>query len=233
MSGEKRVNHVRRAAPSAPPSRSSAQRHLLRDEVRRGRRRRRRRFQRPYCFVSVFCVEPKRVNGSIVIVLKSRIGTELQKKLFLTHIYLESLPEQVSVCPRDSIAPEVSPSQSLHVGVPRGQQKIALCFPFGFKILPTLPYPFAYVGKLARPVRLRGLPQLYCTPFDGVDAVFVLAYFFRRAVDPFSVGVALSPSPGLLGLQPFLLLTYDAAGPADSHPCDCLGSRHPAKSQAF
>ncbi|CAB0007954.1 unnamed protein product, partial [Nesidiocoris tenuis] len=39
------------------------------------------------------------VNGSIVIVLKSRIGTELQKKLFLIHIYSESLPEQVSVCP--------------------------------------------------------------------------------------------------------------------------------------
>ncbi|CAB0015422.1 unnamed protein product, partial [Nesidiocoris tenuis] len=35
------------------------------------------------------------VNGSIVIVLKSRIGTELQKKLFLIHIYSESLPEQV------------------------------------------------------------------------------------------------------------------------------------------
>ncbi|CAB0014898.1 unnamed protein product, partial [Nesidiocoris tenuis] len=42
---------------------------------------------------------PKRVNGSIVIVLKSTIGTELQKKLFLIHIYSESLPEQVSVCP--------------------------------------------------------------------------------------------------------------------------------------
>ncbi|CAB0013506.1 unnamed protein product, partial [Nesidiocoris tenuis] len=40
-----------------------------------------------------------RVNGSIAIVLKSRIGTELQKKLFLIHIYSESLPEQVSVCP--------------------------------------------------------------------------------------------------------------------------------------
>ncbi|CAA9995256.1 unnamed protein product, partial [Nesidiocoris tenuis] len=39
------------------------------------------------------------VNGSIVIVLKSRIGSELQKKLFLIHIYSESLPEQVSVCP--------------------------------------------------------------------------------------------------------------------------------------
>ncbi|CAB0003851.1 unnamed protein product [Nesidiocoris tenuis] len=37
-----------------------------------------------------------KVNGSIVIVLKSRIGTELQKKLFLIHIYSESLPEQVS-----------------------------------------------------------------------------------------------------------------------------------------
>ncbi|CAB0003920.1 unnamed protein product, partial [Nesidiocoris tenuis] len=36
------------------------------------------------------------VNGSIVFVLKSRIGTELQKKLFLIHIYSESLPEQVS-----------------------------------------------------------------------------------------------------------------------------------------
>ncbi|CAB0007505.1 unnamed protein product, partial [Nesidiocoris tenuis] len=33
----------------------------------------------------------------IGIVLKSRIGTELQKKLFLIHIYSESLPEQVSV----------------------------------------------------------------------------------------------------------------------------------------
>ncbi|CAB0002644.1 unnamed protein product [Nesidiocoris tenuis] len=40
-----------------------------------------------------------RVNGSIVIVLKSRVGTELRKKLFLIHIYSESLPEQVSVCP--------------------------------------------------------------------------------------------------------------------------------------
>ncbi|CAB0016927.1 unnamed protein product [Nesidiocoris tenuis] len=39
------------------------------------------------------------VNGSIGIVPKSRIGTELQKKLFLVHIYSESLPEQVSVCP--------------------------------------------------------------------------------------------------------------------------------------
>ncbi|CAB0005614.1 unnamed protein product, partial [Nesidiocoris tenuis] len=39
-----------------------------------------------------------RVNGSIVIVLKSRIGTEIQKKLFLIHIYPELLPEQVSVC---------------------------------------------------------------------------------------------------------------------------------------
>ncbi|CAB0003199.1 unnamed protein product, partial [Nesidiocoris tenuis] len=36
-----------------------------------------------------------RVNGSIGIVLKSRIGTELQKKLFLIHIYSESLPEPV------------------------------------------------------------------------------------------------------------------------------------------
>ncbi|CAA9996988.1 unnamed protein product, partial [Nesidiocoris tenuis] len=44
-------------------------------------------------------VEGVIVNGSIVIVLKSRIGTELQKKLFLIHIYSESLPEQVSVCP--------------------------------------------------------------------------------------------------------------------------------------
>ncbi|CAB0008397.1 unnamed protein product, partial [Nesidiocoris tenuis] len=39
---------------------------------------------------------PAVVYGSIGIVLKSRIGTELQKKLFLTHIYSESLPEQVS-----------------------------------------------------------------------------------------------------------------------------------------
>ncbi|CAB0003523.1 unnamed protein product [Nesidiocoris tenuis] len=36
------------------------------------------------------------VERSIGIVLKSRIGTELQKKLFLIHIYSESLPEQVS-----------------------------------------------------------------------------------------------------------------------------------------
>ncbi|CAB0005144.1 unnamed protein product [Nesidiocoris tenuis] len=39
------------------------------------------------------------VNGSIGIVLKSRIGTEPEEKLFLIHIYSESLPEQVSVCP--------------------------------------------------------------------------------------------------------------------------------------
>ncbi|CAA9998442.1 unnamed protein product [Nesidiocoris tenuis] len=32
----------------------------------------------------------------VMIVLKSRIGTELQKKLILIHIYSESLPEQVS-----------------------------------------------------------------------------------------------------------------------------------------
>ncbi|CAB0003196.1 unnamed protein product, partial [Nesidiocoris tenuis] len=44
-----------------------------------------------------------RVNGSIGIVLKSRIGTELQKKLFLIHIDSESLPEQVSVCPYSRI----------------------------------------------------------------------------------------------------------------------------------
>ncbi|CAB0008550.1 unnamed protein product, partial [Nesidiocoris tenuis] len=53
-----------------------------------------------YC--TFFCQFQKTswaVNGSIVIVLKSRIGTELQKKLFLIHIYSESLPEQVSVCP--------------------------------------------------------------------------------------------------------------------------------------
>ncbi|CAB0016346.1 unnamed protein product, partial [Nesidiocoris tenuis] len=43
------------------------------------------------------------LNGSIVIVLKSRILTELQKKLFLIHIYSESLPEQVSVCPIKNI----------------------------------------------------------------------------------------------------------------------------------
>ncbi|CAB0014681.1 unnamed protein product [Nesidiocoris tenuis] len=36
---------------------------------------------------------------SIGIVLKSRIRTELQKKLFLIHICSESLPEQASVCP--------------------------------------------------------------------------------------------------------------------------------------
>ncbi|CAB0010384.1 unnamed protein product [Nesidiocoris tenuis] len=47
----------------------------------------------------------RRVNGSIVIVLKSRIGTELQKKLFLIHIYSESLPEQVSVCPLRPLRP--------------------------------------------------------------------------------------------------------------------------------
>ncbi|CAB0008219.1 unnamed protein product, partial [Nesidiocoris tenuis] len=42
-----------------------------------------------------------RVNGSIGIVLKSRIGTELQKKLFLIHIYSESFPEQVSFLQKD------------------------------------------------------------------------------------------------------------------------------------
>ncbi|CAB0015326.1 unnamed protein product, partial [Nesidiocoris tenuis] len=33
------------------------------------------------------------VNESIVIVLKSRIGTKLDRKLLLIHIYSESLPE--------------------------------------------------------------------------------------------------------------------------------------------
>ncbi|CAB0010236.1 unnamed protein product [Nesidiocoris tenuis] len=42
--------------------------------------------------------------GSIVIVLKSRIGTELQKNLFLIHIYSESLPKQVSVYPSVRVA---------------------------------------------------------------------------------------------------------------------------------
>ncbi|CAA9996543.1 unnamed protein product, partial [Nesidiocoris tenuis] len=37
----------------------------------------------------------KEVNGSIGIFLKSRIGTEPQKKPFLLYIYSESLPEQV------------------------------------------------------------------------------------------------------------------------------------------
>ncbi|CAB0004929.1 unnamed protein product [Nesidiocoris tenuis] len=50
-----------------------------------------------------------RVNESIVIVLKSRIGTELQKKLFLIHIYSESLPEQVSVCLCVRVSTSVSP----------------------------------------------------------------------------------------------------------------------------
>ncbi|CAB0006398.1 unnamed protein product [Nesidiocoris tenuis] len=36
-------------------------------------------------------------NGSIGIVLKSKIGTKLHKKLSLIHIYSESLPEQVSI----------------------------------------------------------------------------------------------------------------------------------------
>ncbi|CAA9995336.1 unnamed protein product [Nesidiocoris tenuis] len=40
-----------------------------------------------------------RVNGSIGIVLESRIGKELQKILSLLHVHSESLPEQVSVCP--------------------------------------------------------------------------------------------------------------------------------------
>ncbi|CAA9999665.1 unnamed protein product, partial [Nesidiocoris tenuis] len=51
------------------------------------------------------CLETNKVNGSIVIVLKSRIGTELQKKHFLIHIYSESLPEQVSVCPLRPLRP--------------------------------------------------------------------------------------------------------------------------------
>ncbi|CAA9995446.1 unnamed protein product, partial [Nesidiocoris tenuis] len=50
-------------------------------------------------FRTIWIASSRRVNGSIVIVLKSRIGTEIQKKLFLIHIYSESLPEQVSVCP--------------------------------------------------------------------------------------------------------------------------------------
>ncbi|CAB0011532.1 unnamed protein product, partial [Nesidiocoris tenuis] len=59
------------------------------------------------------------VNGSIVIILKSRIGTELQKKLFLIHIYSESLPEQVSVCPQRSSAFFCMPRKPLADTAPR------------------------------------------------------------------------------------------------------------------
>ncbi|CAB0020510.1 unnamed protein product, partial [Nesidiocoris tenuis] len=38
----------------------------------------------------------RRVNRSIGIVLKSKIGTELQEKLYLIHIHSESLPQQVN-----------------------------------------------------------------------------------------------------------------------------------------
>ncbi|CAB0005744.1 unnamed protein product, partial [Nesidiocoris tenuis] len=51
-----------------------------------------------------FSAPQVRVNGSIGVVLKSRIGTELQKKLFLIHIYSESLPEQVSMHIKDGFA---------------------------------------------------------------------------------------------------------------------------------
>ncbi|CAA9994203.1 unnamed protein product [Nesidiocoris tenuis] len=62
------------------------------------------------------------VNGSIVIVLKSRIGTELQKKLFLIHIYSESLPEQVSVCPCVRVS---SYSSAKHpIPIPKNRIKI-------------------------------------------------------------------------------------------------------------
>ncbi|CAB0011131.1 unnamed protein product, partial [Nesidiocoris tenuis] len=42
-------------------------------------------------------------RGSVGIVLKSRIGTEPQKKLSLINIYSESLPEQATMCPSVSI----------------------------------------------------------------------------------------------------------------------------------
>ncbi|CAB0013893.1 unnamed protein product [Nesidiocoris tenuis] len=57
----------------------------------------------------IYAKKNPKVNGSIVIVLKSRIGTELQKKLFLIHIYSESLPEQVSVCPCVRVSSIVRP----------------------------------------------------------------------------------------------------------------------------
>ncbi|CAB0004689.1 unnamed protein product [Nesidiocoris tenuis] len=54
-------------------------------------------------------------NGSIVIVLKSRIGTELQKKLFLMHIYSESLPEQVSNRPQNLHTRWPPPLELFHI----------------------------------------------------------------------------------------------------------------------
>ncbi|CAB0012584.1 unnamed protein product [Nesidiocoris tenuis] len=75
-------------------------------------------------------LKKRAVNGSIVIVLKSRIGTELQKKLFLIHIYSESLPEQVSVCPCVQPVPDLDEShssrQSLHLNIRRRASNIAL-----------------------------------------------------------------------------------------------------------
>ncbi|CAB0017739.1 unnamed protein product, partial [Nesidiocoris tenuis] len=63
--------------------------------------------------ISILPILNRRLNGSIVIVLKSRIGTELQKKLFLIHIYSESLPEQVHWFARSVVRLEKGPKSAL------------------------------------------------------------------------------------------------------------------------
>ncbi|CAB0010597.1 unnamed protein product, partial [Nesidiocoris tenuis] len=84
-------------------------------------------------------------NGSIVIVLKSRIGTELKIKLFLKHIYSKSLPEQVaiktsSVFARLSTLASLPISKSLFMSyLPKakvqGRVKHASCINFDWYLL--------------------------------------------------------------------------------------------------
>ncbi|CAB0002237.1 unnamed protein product, partial [Nesidiocoris tenuis] len=95
------------------------------------------------------------VNGSIVIVLKSRIGTELQKKLFLIHIYSESLPEQVSADGSDVAFFRLKRgSSSLKSTRARcAQQKVASFAKGGKPWIPTTPLEFAEEAKKGESAR--------------------------------------------------------------------------------
>ncbi|CAB0015712.1 unnamed protein product, partial [Nesidiocoris tenuis] len=96
------------------------------------------------------------VNGSIGIVLKSRIGMELQKKLFLIHIYSESLPEQVSVCPvngsigivlKSRIGTELQKKLFLiHIYSESLPEQVTLIFNFIFSILIFYVFYFFSLG---------------------------------------------------------------------------------------
>ncbi|CAB0001116.1 unnamed protein product, partial [Nesidiocoris tenuis] len=57
-----------------------------------------------FCICTSFYIHIYRVNGSTVIVLKSRIGTELQKKLLIIQIYTFVRPCSVTEIVYSTIA---------------------------------------------------------------------------------------------------------------------------------